>query len=90
MEVRLTSSVHPLVRPTKSGLLNILYGVLEISISLRQPVYFFKFTSGLKKTFKSRMYFQKQSLRRTQLDTLTHALSDAQMLDFFFNTHVLK
>lgn len=48
-EVRLTSSVHPLVRPTKSGLLNILYGVLEISISLRQPVYFCKFTSGLKK-----------------------------------------
>lgn len=79
MEVRLTSSVHPLVRPTKSGLLNILYGVLEISISLRQPVYFFKFTSGLKKHGFSKIEFRENTVSQTQ----THALSDAQMLDFF-------
>lgn len=79
--------MHPLVRPTKSGLLNMLYGVLEISISLRQPVYFFKFTSGLKKIQKYNLFSKPDFSEHTDTCSFLRC-TDAWF--FFLNAHTDK
>lgn len=54
----------------------MLYGVLEISISLRQPEYFFKFTSGL---LKSDMENKSNSMREMAVQCL--CLRDASHME---------
>lgn len=89
MEIRLTSSVHPLVRPTKSGLLNMLQGVLEISMSLRQPVYFSKFTSGLKNIQQYNVFSKVEFGENSQPDTYVHfQLHRCLIFIFILTTHI--